>query len=166
MDQQNLTLSPRGILRILSIIYFTFLGAQLLFGALAFLNQENTYFDYSNTNDVFIYAVPVFAVSSIVIGIVLFGQQTADLSYKSSLKEKLEGYQAAVLVRMAFLEAASIFGIIAFILKGNLFSLLISGLVILYFLTLRPGKVRAENDLNLSLDEKGEFEGRAGIDRP
>lgn len=157
MDQQNSALSPRGFFKTLTLLYFSFLTAQLLFAVMAFLNQGSTYFDYTDTNDVFIYAVPVFAVASIVLGIVLYGQQTSELGRKSSLKEKLVAYQSAVLIRMAFLEAASIFGIVAFILKGNLFSLLITGLVTLYFITLRPAKERAEDYLHLSHDEKRQF---------
>lgn len=157
MDQQNSALSPRGLFKTLTLLYFSFLTAQLLFAVMAYLNQGSTYFDYTDTNDVFIYAVPVFAVASIVLGIVLYGQQTSELGRKNSLKEKLVAYQSAVLIRMAFLEAASIFGIVAFILKGNLFSLLITGLVTLYFITLRPAKERAEDYLHLSHDEKRQF---------
>lgn len=149
MEQPNPSLNPQGLLRTLSILYFTFLSSQVLFALVAFIQQGDTYFEFENSDDVYIYAVPVLAVAAFVSSMLVFREQISALSAKDTLKEKFMGYQSAYLVRMAFLEGACLFGIIAFILKGNLFSLVFSGLIVLYFLTLKPSKGKVEADLNL-----------------
>lgn len=149
MEQPNPTLSLQGLLKTLSILYLTFLSSQVLFAIVAFIQQRNTYFEFENSDDVYIYAVPVLAVAAFVGSMLVFRAQISALSVKGTLNEKFLGYQSAYLVRLAFLEAASLFGIIAFFLEGNLFSLLFSGLIVLYFLTLRPSKEKVEADLNL-----------------
>ncbi len=150
MEHQSHSISLPGLLKTLSVLYFSFLGSQLLFALVAFLKQSTTYFEFENSEDVFIYAVPVLAVAAFVASMLVYREQISTLTDKGSLPEKFSGYQSAYLVRMAFLEAASIFGIIAFMLKGNLFSLVFTGLLILYFLTLKPSKDKVEADLDLS----------------
>lgn len=149
MEQSNSTLSAQGVLRTLSFLYFTFLITQLFFAFFAYMQQGNTYFEFEDPNDVFIYAVPILAVAAFVGSMLLYREQISQLSGKNT-REKFVGYQSACLLRMAFLEAGCLFGIIAFFLKGNLFSLLFSGLIVLYFVTLRPSKEKVESDLDLS----------------
>lgn len=150
MEHSNPGFGSQGLLKTLSVLYFSFLISQVLFAVVAYIQQGSTYFDIENLDDVYIYAVPVLSVAAIVGSLLMFREQISALSFKETLKEKVSGYQSAYLVRMAFLEAASIFGIVAFFLKGNLFSLIFSGLIVLYFLTLRPTKENVERDLHLN----------------
>jgi len=78
---------------------------------------------------------------------------------KSSLNEKLGGYQTALIIRFALLEGPSLFGIVSYLLSGNLLFLAISGLIILYFITIRPTRDKVETDLNLDYQEKTEMGG-------
>jgi hypothetical protein len=56
------------------------------------------------------------------------------------------------------LDGASLFAIVVSSVRGNLFYLLIAGAIILFMLVLRPTKDKIENDLNLSYDDKMQFE--------
>jgi hypothetical protein len=82
-----------------------------------------------------------------------------NLKNKTTLLEKLTGYQAALIVRFALLEGPSLFAIVVFTLTNNWFFLLISVCIIVYFITLRPGTEKVADDLQLNYDEKLELQG-------
>jgi hypothetical protein len=50
------------------------------------------------------------------------------------------------------------FSVVVYLQNENLFYLIISGLIILYFLWIRPTKDKIENDLDLSYEDKIELE--------
>lgn len=150
MEQPKSTQNLNHSLKILSLLYFIFLGSQVIFAIVALMQQKNTYFEFEDSEDIYIYIVPVLAIVAFVGSMFLFREQISALADKNSLKEKIMGYQTAYLLRMAFLEVACLFGIVAFLLKGNLFSLIFSGLIVLYFLALRPAKVKIEEDLEIN----------------
>lgn len=66
-------------------------------------------------------------------------------------------YQSATIVRLALLEGPSLFGIVGFLLTGNLIFLGISGALIACFIYQRPTRQKIEDDLNLSYEEKAEL---------
>lgn len=69
-------------------------------------------------------------------------------------------YQTALIIRFSLLNGASLFGIVCYMQTGNLLFIIISGLLALYFLSLRPTKDKIENDLNLSYEDKILFDSR------
>lgn len=158
MQPQPPEITSESFLKTLSIIHFSLLGGMILFMVVAYIKQGNHYFDFKNTDDVYIIVVPIMAIAAYFVGRLVFKQQILALANKDSLKEKLMGYQGAALVRLAFLEGAALFGIVAFMITGNLFELLISILLVLYFLALKPTKEKVINDLQLSQEQRMQFE--------
>ena len=67
-------------------------------------------------------------------------------------------YQTALIIRCAFSEGASLLGIVAFLITGNLVYLLLTGLNIIYFIWIRPTKQKIEDELNLGYEEKADLE--------
>jgi len=51
-----------------------------------------------------------------------------------------------------------LFGIVVYMRTSNFLYLIISGVLMLYFLTQRPTKDKIENDLNLSYEDKIQFD--------
>ena len=134
-----------------------FIG-QLLFGLAALSITPQKGIDVSNTKDVFLFVVPIMAVGCFALSAFLFKKNLSIAVNKATLKEKLMAYQTAFIVRFAPLEGASLFGIVCFMQTGNLLFIIISGLLALYFLSLRPTKDKIENDLNLSYEDKMLFD--------
>lgn len=165
MTSPNFETTPESYLKTLSLIHLALLAGLVLFMIVTIISQKQTYFDYKNTGDVYIIVVPVMAIAAFFTGRFLFKQQLSALDKKNSLKEKLMGYQGASIVRLAFLEGAALFGIVAFLLTGNFFELLISLLLVLYFLMLKPTKEKVMSDLNLSTEQKHQFENPTEIIR-
>ncbi|QEC74930.1 hypothetical protein [Mucilaginibacter ginsenosidivorax] len=154
--------TPKNALKTTSIIHLALIAGQVLFMIMAFITNKNTiYFDYKNSrNDVYFYIVPLLAVMGTVAGGFLFNQQLGKFHQQSAgaginrtLSEKLKAYQSALIVRYALLEGPSLFGIVCFLITGNLFYLLISACLIITMISLRPSVNATEAYLQLSYDE-------------
>lgn len=155
---QNPSLSPKKFLTSLSIVHIALAMGQILFALVTiFLNKDKeTAIWY--VNDVFVFVLPVVALLGALTGNILFKNQVLALQKKESLKEKLTGYQSAFIIKLALLEGPALFGIVCYLITGNLFHIIIAGLIILYFMSLKPGKEKVENDLILTYEQKAQFD--------
>lgn len=134
------------------------LGQILFAGVILGTKDKGIFLDIKNDkHDVIFYIVPLFAIASIIASIWIFKQKIAKIPPQDILTERVKKYQAALITRFALLEGASLFGIANFSTNFNLFFLLISAGIMLYFLSLRPNVDKIADDLNLSYDEKIEL---------
>jgi len=154
---QNFNQSPQGFLKTVTIIHAALTFGQVMFGVLAFAESGKTGIDVKNTNNPFLYVVPLLALIGFIASNFLFKQLLNNVGLKNTLREKLMVYQTALIVRYALLEGASLFAIVCYLLTGNLLFLLISGAIVLYFIIIRPTKQGTQNDLNLSYEDQMEF---------
>ena len=152
--------TPKNALKTTSIIHLALIAGQVLFMIVAYITNKNIkYFDYKDSrNDVFFYIAPLMAITCTVVGGFLFNQQLGKFHRQAAdsgktLSEKLQAYQSALIVRYALLEGPSLFGIVCFLITGNLFYLLISACLIITMISLRPSVNAAEAYLQLSYDE-------------
>lgn len=152
--------TPKNALKTTSIIHLALIAGQVLFMIVAYITNKNIkYFDYKDSrNDVFFYIAPLMAITCTVVGGFLFNQQLGKFHQQAAgsgktLSEKLQAYQSALIVRYALLEGPSLFGIVCFLITGNLFYLLISACLIITMISLRPSVNAAEAYLQLSYDE-------------
>jgi len=157
---QNSTQTLQAFFKINIIIHAALLIGQVLFGVVSYAISPNPVVNLKAGNDPFFYIVPVLIASGIFFGSFLFNQQISKLAEKESLKEKLTGYQTALIIRYALAEGPSLFGIVAFMLGGNLFYLLLVGLNIIYFIWIRPTKEKIKEALNLTYEDEIAIEGR------
>jgi hypothetical protein len=157
MDQNNNRPTPEGFLKSISIIHLALLAGQVIFSIVAYAQSEKIYFGIHNMDSVFIYIVPLVAVGGFMIGYLTFKKQLVDIRSKSSLGEKIIAYQTALITRYALLEGPSLLAIVIYLQSGNLFFLAIAGLLMMYFLFLRPTMEKVENDLDLNFTERIEF---------
>jgi hypothetical protein len=149
--------TPEGFLRSISIIHLALLAGQVIFGIVAYAQSTRVYFGVNNMDDMFIFIVPVVAIGGFMAGYLIFKQQLVIIRGKRTLGEKVISYQTALIMRYALLEGPSLLAIVAYLLNGNLFYLAVAGLLMLYFLFLRPTMEKVENDLDLNFNEKLEF---------
>ena len=160
---KSLPTSADSYLKTLKLMYAAFLSSQILFVVAVLLIQKNAYFSLQDEGNVYLFIAPFLAIAGFVGGRTIFQNQLADISTKTTLKEKLNAYSSAFLVRVAFMEAPTLFAAISFFLTGNLACLAVGVLMIVYFLTLRPGKERVEEDLELSFQEKAVWDDPKGV---
>jgi len=158
-NNQPVQQNAKSILKTAKIIHLALLSGQLMFAFVTISISKNPSFNMKSVNDPFFIVAPLLAVSCFFVGNFLFKKLVGNLQNKTTLPDKLTGYQAALIVRYALLEGASLFGIVVFMLTNNWFFLLISACIILYFITLRPGTEKVADDLQLNYDEKLELLG-------
>ena len=145
-DQSN------KFLKTITILYLALLMGQLMFAVVAFSINGSTAV-VIDTNDTIIFIEVIMVTGCFIASNILFKKQLADAAQQSDVKSKLMRYQTALIIRCALLEGASLFSIVNYMTGGNLLYLIISGLIILYFLSFRPTKERIKEDLQLSYDE-------------
>ena len=87
----------------------------------------------------------------------LYKKNINSLKDKSSLREKLTGFQSASIISYAPLEGAALLGIVAAYKYPNIFYLIISALLIIYLFYRRPSKDKIERDLELNSELKNQF---------
>jgi hypothetical protein len=94
-----------------------------------------------------------------ILGAFLYKKQLTKLGDKNSLGEKITAYKTAFIMRCAPIEGATLFGVVIYMNTGNLFYLIISGLNILYFISVRPAKDKLKEALNLTYEEEIAMQG-------
>lgn len=151
--------TPRKFLKALTIVHIGLTSGAGLFTLVALLlNKDDLNTALAEENKIFLYVAPVFAVSAFLLSGLVFKNYLGKLKTKDSLKEKIAHYQSAFLSRLAFIEAATLFASIVFLITAYLPFIFISGLLLLYLFALRPNKQKVEEDLNLTYQEKVEFD--------
>lgn len=153
----NFKPTPDQFVKLISIIHLALLGGQLLFAIVAYAQAAKVFFGIMNTGDPLVYIVAIVAVFGFAASNVMFNVLLKAALAKPSLGEKIVNYQTALIARFALLEGPSLFAIVGFLLSGNLFFLIIAGLLMLYFLMLRPTKDKIDADLDLNFSESISF---------
>ncbi|NNG09290.1 MAG: hypothetical protein HKM92_03905 [Arenibacter sp.] len=157
------TLTPKRVLFSLSITHTAVTAGILLFILYIFLSTKDLVLGFPSGNNALVYLVPVIAMIAYFGSNYYFQKKLAQMIKSNSLREKLALYQQTSMVRYAMLDAATFFGAIAFMLNRNIFYLVISLLLLLYLIKLRPTKGKLAEDLVLSKEDRLQFENE---DRP
>lgn len=154
---QNYGPSSKGPVKTMQLIHLALLAGQVMFGIVTLFITPASKFEYTNTNDVHIFIVPVFAIAMVAISRFLFSKLLAGAASADNLSSKLVSYQSALIVQLALIEGASLFGIVVYTISSNLLYLFISALLVVYFFFQRPTVQKITNDLNLSPEEAMEM---------
>jgi divalent metal cation (Fe/Co/Zn/Cd) transporter len=86
----------------------------------------------------------------IIIGHFLYIKRVRQILPDMPMKEKLESYRSATIVRLAFVEGGSLFSIFGLLLTGDHMFMGIAILLIAIFIYYRPTKLKLMNELPLS----------------
>jgi hypothetical protein len=148
-------ISSRNYRLTLNIIFTAQMCALLIFsGILLWLNSNGQISPVENIGDFFHYIVPLVTIASFAAVYIVFKMMVRKINTSVELKEKLPKYQVAVIVRSALLELPGLLAAVAALLTGEMYFLLVSLVVILLFLIVRPTPFRIAEDLNLSAAER------------
>ncbi|MEO9513346.1 MAG: hypothetical protein ABJN84_11810 [Flavobacteriaceae bacterium] len=163
MKNNTIQTTPNKFIKTISIIHLGMLIGPILFGFVTYSQAKNSFQDFSNTTDVFLIVVPIFALSGIFMGNLLFNKLVKSATKAEGLKPKLASFQTASLIRYALIEGPAFFGVITFQITENLTYLYIAGVLILFLYLLRPTKDKIERGLKLKGKEKDQFN---SLDQP
>jgi hypothetical protein len=142
-------------LKTLTILHLALMMAQLIFIALIFVlvNEENTIIDIS-TQNLLLISVPILVIGIIILGKYFYQQKLKKTQLKTDLKKKLKEYQSLQIVHFAFSEVGALTCFLSSFLSQNLVFVYGSIGVLLYFLTIKPSKLKLEKELDLDFKDQ------------
>ena len=128
----------QGLLRIANILFLGLLAGQIIFGALILLNlsKDKMQFSIPPVSNPFLIVVPVMAIMSVVAGRFIFNSNLKKINEMQDISGKFQLYLSATIIRFALIEGVSLLGIVSAMLNNNLFYMAISGLLIIYMISL------------------------------
>lgn len=149
MQQQT----PTEIIRAISILHAAFIFGIVFFAVIALILSSTQNNGNPELVNVFQIIVPLVFIGSFISGRMLFRKKLLQINPQATLPKKLEEYRVAALIMYAMLEGAAFLSVIAALITGILYFLLITGLIVVVFALLKPGVTRISQDLNLSAEE-------------
>jgi hypothetical protein len=102
---------------------------------------------------VLLIVVPIFTLIGIFASNFVFKKKLNEIRKKSNLKEKMEEYRSALIIKLALIEAPSFFAVISFLLTGNYIYLGLAVILIIVFIIYTPNKTKFINELELTKKE-------------
>lgn len=157
MDNTNQPLIARRILKNISIIHFALCLSVFVFGTFIYFTTENTNLNIADTEDVYFFSIPVFAIVAALVGNYLFRSNLKRAQEKSTLKEKLMHYQSSKIIQFALVEAPAFLCIVIFMTTSNQFYLFIAAILLAYLIFLRPTTSAIKEDLDFNAEQAREF---------
>jgi hypothetical protein len=156
MDNQ-LVITPKSFFRSLLILFWAMVAGQVIFGLITFFQvsilKKGSILD-RQILDIMLWIAPGLAVSGIALGWIFFDIRLKVLRDKSNLREKLSGYQSAMIVKLAMMEGPSLLALVLFFLSGEYIFLAVAAFVVLVFLFSHPTKAKIIQQLQLHDDER------------
>ena len=147
----------KGIIKTMTTLHYSYSIAVLVFGIIAFFITEDASMNLNNTEDIFIYLVPIFAIGGAIASHFIFNSQLKKVHEKKTLKEKLTAYQTARIIRLALIEGPALLAIVIFFKTNNLYYLIIGAVMFAYMILLRPTPQVIRQELNLTIDQDKEL---------
>lgn len=150
--------------RSLTILYLGLLIGQLAFSAITlYFNLGLLFQPDDSLRDIFIYIVPILVVNGFVTGHLIYKSRLKKIKNYNSLISKMRDYRGAMIIRLAMLEGASLFAIVVYLLTADLIFIAMTGLIIAYFIMLRPTIEKISMDLELNSTERMKIENPSEI---
>jgi hypothetical protein len=158
MQNNTPEVTPKSYLRTFTLIHSALVAGVLIPGVLMFMQTKNQELLLSFSGDTMFFVVPFMAIAGILAGNYLYGNIINGLASKSTLKEKLNGFQSASVIKYSLLEGPAFLGIVAFMNGGNQYFLIIAMLLVGWLILQRPTRDKVERDLKLEGALKSEFQ--------
>ncbi len=138
----------------LKIIHFA-LTAGIAFFMLIAISLQFTGFEpeLKELEEILLAITVAGAVAGVFTGNLLFTKKLEQLVELKCLKEKLIGYQSALILKYAMVEGPAFFTIVAYLLTANILFPLITVLLVFTMVLFAPRKDKLISDLNLSRRE-------------
>ena len=132
----------------------------LLFGMLSFLLVMTVIIksgsQQTDSNELFQLIAPIFMVTAVSVSIFLRKSTLAKVHNETNPLNLIKTYTSNRIIQMGMVEASIIFAIVCFMITSNLYFVILSGIGILYFISLFP--IRKKVVAQLKLDSPVGFQ--------
>lgn len=127
---------------VMGVVFFALISVLLQIKGFGTVGQE--------INNGLLLVVPTFALIGIFASNFVFKKKLNGIRDKSNLKEKMEEYRSALIIKLALIEGPSFFTVVAYLLTGNYMFLGLAVVMIIVFLIYTPNQTKFINDLELT----------------
>ena len=144
----------------ITIIHTALLIMQIIFGVIAYFMKSSAMFQNSDLElgSVLLVVSVVVAVGGIAASTFIGKAQIKSARQKTNLKDKLNAYKAALLIKLALLEMPTIFVLVCFLLSGNYYMLAFAMAILILFYINRPSVNNLVMDLELNQADRSTVE--------
>ncbi len=153
---ENYKMTSKDFFKSVQIIHLALITGVIILGIFAYsfhyigIEMEGG----KELNFALIYVVPVFAIAGIIASNLVFKQKLKECIAQPNLKDKLNCYRSALIIKFALIEGSSFFALVAFLLTGDLLYLGFAAILVVVFITYTPSKEKSIVDLELNPTEK------------
>lgn len=140
-----------------NIIFYAVVGFSILLFAVIFLNikqQGGLNTSFGGNDSQWYYLAAVICLLFIWPAYSLYRKHLKGALQKGSLREKLEVFRSASLIKYAFLEAGNLIALALLFLTKEQLYLIVYAIMLIMFTINRPTPLRITRDLRLSGEEK------------
>ncbi len=143
---------------VIFIIYGALISGQFIFSIISYYLVENKLTETDQTIDgIFKILVPVVGIISMFVSRKLYNSKVSAYKESKELMQKLNFYLNSKIIQWAMLEGAGLLSLVAFLITGNYFYVIIFLLIIGFFILTRPSKENFFNDFRVSGSDKNLF---------
>lgn len=133
------------LIRQLQLIFYALVAGQVIFAGVCYYLIENEMFSTQDIAELRL-VVPIAVVGAMAISYFLNEQLRQKASTLKSLEAQAAHYKQRVILRLALLEGANLFAIVAYLITGKINFLLFFAVGLLLFYYFRPSEVEMERD--------------------
>ena len=152
MDEVNIKNQFSTIIIIYSAIL---IGLLFFFGFSYYLVENNIIESKQDSEGVFRILVPIIGIISMFLSVKLYNSKIFNSEKYKGLSEKLSQYRSIKIIQWAILEGASFLSLVAFLLTGNYFYVIVFLFLIGFIILVRPSKENFINDFKVDgIDKK------------
>lgn len=151
MKNQQLEITPNAFFKTSRTLYFAILAGVAFVTVFFYMDLGKQEFKIDFKNNMFLLSIAL-GVLAILASNFMFKNLKDKISKNSDLRAKIGQLQTANLVRYAILEVPVF--IIIFALSPDKSFFIIPVIILLYLLSLMPNKEKLEEDLNLTTEQK------------
>lgn len=140
---------------IVYIIYSALISGQLIFFIISYYLVENKLTETDQSVDeIFKILVPVIGIISMFVSYKLYNSKVSGYKESKELIQKLNFYLNNKIIQWAMLEGAGFLSLVAFLITGNYFYVIIFLFIIGFFILARPSKENFFLDFKISGSDK------------
>lgn len=146
---------PKEYFRTLKLLHIALILGQILFAFVVVFvfTKGGTMENPQSFINIIDYTLLAATVCFIPASFYFFRLKLEKLKAATDLKMKMDGYRSALIVRYTLFEIPSLTSIVAVMLTSNYIYLVVTGMIIVLMLFLRPTKESSIKDLALDISE-------------
>jgi len=158
-------LTSKEYFKSLQIVHFALTLGVLFFTIIATLLMIMGFESVANKemNTTLLVVVPIFALAGIFASNFLFNTRLKQCILQTALKDKLDSYRSALIIKFALIEGPSFLSVIAYLLSGNVLFLGVIAILITILILQRPIKEKAIVELELDHATRQVIENPDGV---